>query len=126
MTSTTTTEDKRMYIIWLSVVGMLAVAILLGLLLPNVFTSFWMCAGVFLAGVGLIAGILLLFMGKRYVSFFSLFLVVAGIVLILSGVFANLGIVLNPFIMPAIAVLVIVIGLILWIVLGKKERETKW
>ena len=126
MTSTTTTEDKRMYIIWLSVVGMLAVAILCGVLLPNVFTSFWMCAGVFLAGVGLIAGLLLMFMGKRYVSFFSFFLLLAGIVLILSGVFANLGIELNPFVMPAIAVLIIVIGLIVWIVLGNKQRETKW
>lgn len=125
MTSTTTTEDKRMYIIWLSVVGMLAVAILLGALLPQVFT-FWMCAGVFLAGVGLIAGILLLFMGKRYVSFFSFFLVLAGIVLILSGVFEKLGIVLPPVVMPAIAVIIIVVGLIIWLVLGNKKRETKW
>lgn len=126
MASTTTTEDKRMYLIWLSVVGMLAIAVLLGLLLPGIFTSFWMCAGVFLAGVGLIAGLLLLFMGKRHVSFFSFFLLIAGIILILSGVFANLGIAVNPLVMVAAAVLVIVIGLIIWVVLGKNKRETKW
>ena len=119
MSSTNTTEDKRMYIIWISVIGMLAIAILLGLLFPATF-SFWMCAGVFLAGIGLIAGLLLLFMGKKYVSFFSAALFIAGILLILGQVLPMFIPGFNALIMVAIAAIVVVIGLILWIVLAKK------
>jgi len=118
MTNTTTAEDKRMYLIWVAFAGMLAVAVLLGLLCGSIF-NFWMCLGVFLAGFGLIAGLLLLFMGKRYVSFFSATLFIAGILFIVSRILELCGIAVNPVVMVAIAVIIIAVGLVVWIVKRK-------
>ncbi|MDO5845169.1 MAG: hypothetical protein Q4Q53_08510 [Methanocorpusculum sp.] len=112
------TEDKRMKIIWLSVVLMIAVSIIVGFFVPAV--GFWGGVGIFLLGIGLISLFLVMFMGKRESPIFPICLTAAGAILIINIILPILSIGLPWFILVAIAVAVLVVGAILFIVFKKK------
>lgn len=112
------TEDKRMHIIWLSTVLMIAVAVIVGFFVPQI--GFWGGVGVFLLGIGLISLFLMLFMGKRESPIFPICLTAAGAILIINIVLPIFNIGLPWFILVAIAVAVLIIGAILFIIFKKK------
>lgn len=106
-----------MHLIWLSTVLMIAVAVILVFLVPQI--GFLGGVGVFLIGIGLISLFLLMFMGKRESPIFPAFVAIAGAVLIANILLPMANIMIPWYIVLAIAAVLVVAGLILWIVLKK-------
>lgn len=79
----TVKDNKRTALFWAAVTIIAGIAILLGVLMPAVFT-FWMCVGVFLVGVGFTAFIIDTVMKKPGYPVFPTILFIVGL-LILAG-----------------------------------------
>lgn len=86
----TTHDNKRTALIWACVAVIAGIAILLGVLMPDIF-NFWACAGVFLCGTGLVSFIIDMVMKKEGFPVFALILFIIG-VLLLAGRFLAPGI----------------------------------
>ncbi|MEA5086385.1 MAG: hypothetical protein VB007_04080 [Methanocorpusculum sp.] len=110
-------EDKRMHLIWASVILMLGVSILVTYLVPAV--GFWEGAGIFLTGVGVISLFLAMFMGKRVSPVFPLFLILAGVILLVQGLLTTVFPVLTAPILIGAALVIVAAGAILFLILKK-------
>ncbi|HKM41524.1 MAG TPA: hypothetical protein VJY43_03040 [Methanocorpusculum sp.] len=110
-------EDKRMHLIWASVILMLGISILTAFLAPGV--GFWEAVGIFLTGIGVISVCLVTFMGKRASPVFPLFLVLGGVLLLTQGFLTGIFPILTAPVMIGAALIIIAVGAILFLVLKK-------
>jgi len=110
-------EDKRMYLIWASVILMLGVSILVTFLVSAV--GFWEGTGIFLTGIGVISFCLVMFMGVRATPVFPLFLVLAGVLLLVQGLLTTMFPILTAPVLIGAALVIAALGAILFLVLKK-------
>ncbi|MDO5845621.1 MAG: hypothetical protein Q4Q04_01730 [Methanocorpusculum sp.] len=112
-----TIEDKRAKLIWASVVLMFGVALIAVLTVPTL--GFWDGAGIFLVGVGSIATLLTLFMGKAGSPVFPLLLILAGVVLLANGILTGIFPALSFGVIIGIAIVIVAVGSIISIIMRK-------
>ena len=110
-------EEKRIRLIWASVILMLGISILVTYLVPAV--GLLAGAGIFLTGIGVISFCLVMFMGKRKSPVFPLLLILAGILLLVQGLLTGLFPVFSPPVLTAAAMVIVGAGAILALVLKK-------
>lgn len=110
-------EDKRMHLIWASVILMLGVSILVTLLVSAV--GFWEGVGIFLAGIGVISFCLLTFMGKPASPVFSLLLVLSGVLLLVQGFLVGMFPIITAPVLIGIALVILAVGAIISIIMRK-------
>ncbi|HJJ29398.1 MAG TPA: hypothetical protein O0W87_00145 [Methanocorpusculum sp.] len=110
-------EDKRMHLIWASVILMLGVSILAALLVPTI--GFWEGLGIFLLGIGAISFALVTFMGKRESPVFPLFLALAGLLLLVQGPLTTTFPILTAPVMIGAALVIVAAGAIIFLVMKK-------
>lgn len=110
-------EDKRMHLIWASVILMLGVSILVTYLVPAV--GFWEGTGIFLTGIGVISFFLAMFMGERRSPVFPLLLILAGVLLLVQGLLTTVFPVLTAPVLIGAALVIAAVGAILFLVLKK-------
>lgn len=90
MNYTVSTDNKRTALFWAAVTIIAGISILLGVMMPGIFT-FWTCFGVFLAGVGFTAFIIDTVMKKPGFPTFPTVLFVAGILILAGNLLGSLG-----------------------------------
>ncbi len=110
-------DDKRIHLIWASVILMLGVSILVTVLVPAV--GFWEGVGIFLTGIGVISFCLAMFMGERRSPVFPLLLILAGILLLVQGLLTTVFPVLTAPVLIGAALVIAAAGAILFLVLKK-------
>ncbi|WP_319378996.1 hypothetical protein [uncultured Methanocorpusculum sp.] len=110
-------NDKRIHLIWASVILMLGVSILVTYLVSAV--GFWEGVGIFLAGVGVISFCLAMFMGERRSPVFPLLMILAGVLLLVQGLLITVFPVLTTPVLIGVALVIVALGAILFLVLKK-------
>jgi|LSQX01.3.fsa_nt_gb hypothetical protein len=110
-------NDKRIHLIWASVILMLGVSILVTYLVPAV--GFWEGTGIFLTGIGVISFFLAMFMGERRSPVFPLLLILAGVLLLVQGLLTTVFPVLTAPVLIGAALVIAAVGAILFLVLKK-------
>lgn len=110
-------NDKRIHLIWASVILMLGVSILVTYLVPAV--GFWEGTGIFLTGIGVISFFLAMFMGERRSPVFPLLLILAGVLLLVQGLLTTVFPVLTAPVLIGAALVIAALGAILFLVLKK-------
>jgi len=110
-------EEKRIRLIWASVILMLGVSILVTYLVPAV--GFWEGTGIFLTGIGVISFCLAMFMGKRNSPVFPLFLVLAGVLLLVQGLLTTMLPILTTPVLIGAALVIVAAGAIIFLILKK-------
>jgi len=113
----TARDNKRTGLFWGAAIVMLGTAILLHFLIPEIF-GFWTSAGVFLGGTGIIAVILDLTMQNTKGLWFSVSLTIAGLI-VLIGNLCGKGVDALPWILIAVAVILIGIGVLIRYIIKK-------
>ena len=110
-------EEKRIRLIWASVILMLGVSILVTYLVPAV--GFWEGTGIFLTGIGVISFCLVMFMGKRNPPVFPLFLVLAGVLHLVQGLLTTMLPILTTPVLIGAALVIVAAGAIIFLILKK-------
>ena len=113
----TARDNRRTGIFWGGAVIMLGIAVLLHFLVPEPF-GFWACAGIFLAGTGIIGILLDVTMKNGKGLWFSVLLTIAGFLLIIGNVFGSTVDYL-PWILFAVAIILIGLGILLRYIIKK-------
>lgn len=92
----TVDDNKRVGLIWAAIAVFTGVAILLGIIFPDIF-KFWGCVGVFLTCIGITSMIIDKIMGKIGFPWTSTISILIGLLLIIVNVvcrsIGNIGII---------------------------------
>ncbi|ABN06645.1 hypothetical protein Mlab_0471 [Methanocorpusculum labreanum Z] len=110
-------EEKRIHLIWASVILMLGISILVTYLVPAV--GFWEGTGIFLTGVGVISCCLAMFMGQRRSPVFPLLMILAGVLLLVQGLLTTIFPVISTPVLIGAALVIVAAGAIIFLILKK-------
>lgn len=110
-------EEKRIRLIWASVILMLGISILVTYLVSAV--GFWEGTGIFLTGVGVISFCLAMFMGERRSPVFPLLMILAGVLLLIQGLLTTVFPVLSTPVLIGAALVIVAAGAIIFLILKK-------
>lgn len=110
-------NEKKVPLIWATALLMAGISVILISLIPAF--GFWEGAGIFLIGTGLMTTIIQLFVGEKGPIGFSLFMMIAGLFLLVKTLLSSVLPELGTWFWIGIALVIIAVGAIVSIVLKK-------